>query len=575
VNLDGYEQQQSLALSGLQLDEVDVPRRGASRANSVRFDDSATTNHWIHDSPGTSDYFQVAQRPSNSIGGYEMTERSSSHKSDNRSDGRQSLRFFGDGFLSYDGETGIFRPQTQDSDALDSCLHRSAIPKMGPTPAVIRCWLDVASSFDPLLYAVVCTGSARSAIEMSLVTHLRLQDRVSQTSEGDKIEVSVYLPDAIMQQHSRITGPSKLPRLTVEFMVLPVPQPKSKDGETIRIFIGSDVIASHMGDILFSQSKILLHVDGRKVFVPFIRPDAEDSLSDIFTAHSRYYTPKECVPQECKVDIGNNRAKAADSGMESADSRRTQLSVSSPRPIYAGHASVIRGVAAMEPDFTAKEHPHVPATTAQQGEDSYQTIDTGRPWTASGDSRKPSFGAESLRNFSPQRDTSSSPFEEKMEAEAPPRGRSLTNPYEDSHVTVAKSQQGIKVWEGTRKTSMTYSAPLKESNGSSTASGVGSYSRGSSRGMKVLRTSKSFSSSSDKANPHPNIGAESSASAGHARNTFKPAANRGHNRTMSGGDAVHSPQNPKGSLVRAKSSNVVGGATAFHWMTPKSTVGGE
>jgi hypothetical protein len=418
----------------------------------VRFDDSATTNHWIHDSPGTSDYFQVGQRSSNSIGGYAMTERSSSHKSDNRSDGRQSLRSFsGDVFLPYEGESGIFRPQTQSSDTLDSCLHRSSVPKMGPTPAVIRCWLDAVSSLDPLLYAVVCTGSARSTIEMSLVTHLGLQDRITRTPEGDKLEVPVCLPDAIVQQHSRITAPSKLPRVTVEFMVLPVPLPKSKEEEMIRIFIGSDVIASHMGDILFSQSKIILHVDdGRKVFVPFIRPDAEDSYSDIFIAHSRHYTP---VPQDHGIDTGNNSAKAEDSGMALADSRRTQLSVSSPRPIHGSHASVIRGVAAMEPDFATKEHSNVPTA-------------------------------------------------------------------------------------------------------------VGSHSRGSSRGMKVLRTSKSFSSTSEKNNPQPNSTAESSTPGGHARNaSLKPTANRGHNRTMSGGDAVHPPQNPKGSLVRTKSS--------------KSTVGGE
>ncbi|KAA8908347.1 hypothetical protein FN846DRAFT_777390 [Sphaerosporella brunnea] len=573
--LDGYDHQQNLVLSGLQLDEVDVPRRGASRANSVRFDDSATTNHWIHDSPGTSEYFQVGQRPGNSIGGYAMTERSSSHKSDNRSDGRQSLRSFGgDVFLPYEGDTAILRPQTQCSDTLDPCTHRPSMPKLGPSPAVIRCWLDVASSFEPLLYAVICTGSARSAIEMSLVIHLGLQDRITRTSEGDMLEVPVYLPDAIVQHHSRITGPSKLPRLTAEFLVLPVPQPKSRAEETIRIFIGSDVLASHMGDLLFSQSKVFLHVeDGRKVFVPFIRPDAEGSFSDIFTAHSRHFAP---TPRDRGLDNGSNGGKSVDPAVATTDSRMTQLSVSSPRPIYGSHASVIRGVAAMEPEFSTKEHSHVPTATSQQSDSTYHGMGSSRPWTASADSRKPSFGGESPNDLSPRPDTSHSPFEGKTEGDAVTRGRSLTNPYEESAVVVSNSQQGMRVWDGARKTSMTYAAPLKESNAAGTVSAVGSYSRGSSRGMKVLRTSKSFSSSTEKVNNQANSSGESSTPANLARNntSLKPAANRGHNRTMSGGGAIHPPQNPKEPLVRTKSSNVVGGATAFHWMTPKS-VGDE
>lgn len=590
-----YEQQHNLALSGLQLDEVDVPRRGASRANSVRFDDSATTNHWIHDSPGTSDYFQ---RPVGGIGGYALTERSSSHKSDNRSDGRQSLRSFGEGASSsYEGDHGtVFRPPTRGSDILDSCLHRSSAPRVGPAPAVVRCWLDAPSSHEPLLYAVFCTGSARSSIEMSLVAHLGLQDRIIRTSSGDsKIELAVFLPDAIVQQHSRITGPSKLPRLTVEFTILPVRAPKSKEGEKIRIFIGSDVIASHMGDVLFSQSKVFLHVDdGRKVFVPFIRPEAEETFGDIFTAHSRHYEPK---PDEMNnVTLAATGGGETTVGFDATGGGRSHISVSSPRPIPGSQAPALRGVAAMEPpDFTPKEPPPAPPPQQEQPFSPALTATDGDSTYHHQHQHQDSWNGISRKESVSTSDLSPGPAADYEEPTSPfsngggggggggkgiTRGRSLTNPYEDtSPTTVApKPPTGReKVWKPAT-TGMTYSAPLKDLIPPSSSS----TSRGSSRGMKVLRTSKSFSSTTSTSTsttekPH-------STTTKYA--TFKPQSNhRGHNRTMSSGDAVVGGGgglvgglgggSGKGTLVRTKSSNVVGGATAFHWMAPKTAAAGE
>jgi len=572
-----YEQQHNIALSGLQLDEADVPRRGASRANSVRFDDSATTNHWIHDSPGNSDYFQ---RPVGGIGGYAMTERSSSHKSDNRSDGRQSLRSFGEGASSlYEGDQGAgFRPPTRGSDILDSCLHRASAPRAGPAPAVIRCWLDAPSTYEPLLYAVVCTGSARSSVEMSLIAHLGLHDRISLTSSGDTtIELAVVLPDAIVQQHSRITGPSELPRLTVEFAILPVRAPKSKEGEKIRIFIGSDVIASHMGDVLFSQSKIFLYVDdGRKVFVPFIRPEAEETFGDIFTAHSRHYEPKPDDANNISLAISGEGETAA--GFDATGGDRSHISVSSPRPVIGSQAPALRGVAAMEPpDFTQKES--LPAPPPQQEKQFLSVLTATDADSAYHHQHQDSWNGTSRKEAASTRDLSSSPAADNEESTSPlsggggggkgiTRGRSLTNPYEDtpSGPAVPKPPPGGgKVWKPTN-TGMTYSAPLKDPL-TPTSSGA---SRGSSRGMKVLRTSKSFSATGTSAS------ATEKSQTATKYSTFKPQCNhRGHNRTMSGGDAIvggggMGGGGGKGTLVRTKSSNVVGGATAFHWMAPKA-----
>jgi hypothetical protein len=560
-----YDQQQSMVLSGSQLDESEIPRRGASRANSVRFDDSATTNHWIHDSPGTSDYF--GHRPPNGIGGYAMTERSSSHKSDTRS----VRSFAGDTASLYEAENTVFRPPTRGSDILDSCLHRTTIPRASPAPAMVRCWLNAAASSEPLLYAVVCTGSSRSTIEMSLITHLGLQDRIRGISEKvPRIELTVLLPDAIVQQQSRITGPSKLPRLTVEFAVLPVTErPRPKESE-VRIFLGSDVIASHMGDVLFSQNKVFLTVDdGRKVFIPFTRPHTEETFSDIYTAHASYYALENDAMTHDGSETADLNSRTTDAGLQPGEPASVYLPVSSPQPIRGGEAQVIRGVASME--FATKESGQNALSPVGSDSSAYQVAERNRPWTLV-ETRKESYGAESV-NDSAQ----GGEVYDKGDNEAITRGRSLTNPFEEVPITVPKPQaNSSKPWEGARKPSMTYAAPLKESNSGGNNNGNGTNSRGSSRGMKVLRTSKSFSSHQSN---QQNEAAQSSTSTGPIKHasfaTTKKGSGRGHSRTMSG-DAVHQSHAPvKGSLVRTKSSNVVGGATAFHWMAPKTTAGSD
>lgn len=615
TNANEYDEQENLVLSGLPLDEVDIPRRGASRANSVRFDDSATTNHWIQDSPSTSDYF--GNRTSNCLGGYAMTERSSSHKSDNRSDGRHSsVRSFGGDAISFEGEHVAFRPPTRGSDILDSCLHRTPVPKVGPAPAIVRCWLDTTSSFRPLHYAVICTGSAKSTIEMSLVTHLSLQDRIIRTLGNEPtIELPVFLPDGIVQQQSRITGPSKIPRLTVKFLVSHTFQHGFKEEEecVIQIFLGSDVISAYACDVLFSQSKIFLHVDdGRKVFIPFIRPEAEDRFSDIFTAHTGHHRVTlevSTVKENGNVNSGFGYNSENDEVGGLVDrSERSQLSVSSPQPIHGRQASVIRGVASMEPrDFATKESTQTLVSSG--GSNGYLTTDVNNhPWSSTIRHRKESFGASNSTNrflefqdTPPNFDTNN----KATETENVTRGRSLTNPFEYAAPTTNSrcSHSNAKgFWEGTRKTSVNYAAPLKEGSGAATATSTGSNSRGSSRGMKVLRTSKSFSSA-DKGNNQTNAPLSAGNESAHLspmtttmptnHTSFASAklvsnvsvGNRGgHMRTMSGGGggsgsgsggggAGGGELTSKNSSSRTKSSNVVGGATAFHWMaSPKTAV---
>ncbi|KAI5779711.1 hypothetical protein EDC01DRAFT_291837 [Geopyxis carbonaria] len=576
---NGFDSQQNLVLSGLQLDEVDVPRRGASRANSVRFDDSATTNHWIHDnSPGASDYFG-GHRSSSNVGGYPMTERSSSHKSDQRSDGRQSsMRSFGGVDLthSFEGENGNFHASGQVNDILDSCLH-PAITATGSAPAIVRCWLNSAS-FEPLLYAVVCTGSARSSVEMSLITRLGLQDLIEQREKEAHIRLTVFLADAISQQRTGATGPPKMIRVAVDFVVLSSRHQTNANDE-IGIFLGSDFLSSYTVDVLFSERHLLLHVDdGRKVFVPFRRPDSEKKFSDIYTMHAEEF-PQEKWNDRTRWATPPIGAKLQmeDQGL-SNNFQRPHPPVSSPRPVQGQQASVIRSVASMgSPDFPPRDPNQKTTITAGQNGTNYQHSDRNRPWTTPA-GRKESFGSEishepprNMDDGGDLRDSTNTYDDSKSEGEGMTRGRSLTNPYAPLNDHALKTPGG-NVWAG-RKSSLTNPIGSKDIN-----SGGSSQHRVPSRGMKVLRTSKSFSSS-EKANTQQNSNgggngepsSSSTVSSGpNKHSVLTTPKSKGHTRAMSG-DA--GSMTPKGALVRPKSSNVVGGATAFHWMTPKTSVG--
>lgn len=566
------EQQQSL-LAELRLDDVDVPRRGASRANSVRFDDSAIQNHWIHDSQSSNDYF--GHRNSNSLGGgYPMTERSSSHKSDYKSDGRQSsMRSYGDNSSFFDGDIGTpFHPPIQSLDILDCDAHRPSAPTSGPAPAIIRCWLDNTSSFDSLLYAVVCTGSVKSLVDISLVTRFGLQDQMIKKKDGEyKISLAIYLPDATIQQPTRGNGQTQLPRLTVRFTVVPSRKPGYAESE-VGIFLGSDVLSDHMGDVLFSQSQLLLYVDdGRKMFVPFARPDVQVGFSDVCTMHIGDQLSQQELEEifPCRQEQG-----PTDHSVVTIDEpARVQLPVSSPKPVQGRKAAVIS-------DVPLPGSPTVLDETPSRDNSRMNSIHYSR---GSGDKRRElgrreDFGVEF--EFSNEATVSSN--EDEVPKGSRHFGRrsrsdgegSLWNPgrTRPNEPATRASKGTMGVWESWRKGQTTQKRDTQVPP----------------RGMKVLRTSKSSSLSdvrashqsegggaADEPNPNATVARQSFARTDSSLSASTPGTGeRGIFRSQRRTSSVEiqsslSMGNPT-LIPKPKSSNVVGGASAFHWMAPKT-----
>ncbi|KAL9131113.1 MAG: hypothetical protein Q9217_000875 [Psora testacea] len=267
-----FDQDQSSSMLGsLHLDTEDEPRRGASRANSVRFDESAIHGQFGQGSRSTNDFYPL--RTGSAFGSHPMTERSSSHKSD----GRQSSA----GQSNHSARASSIGVESRPLSATVPSFVPSSLPLgpppglfiLGPVPSIIRCWLNTNFSNDSLLYAAVCTGSYKSTINSPLLSRLGYQDQVTRNREGQSVvKLPVYLPEATIQQSSSRSGSPapQLPTLTTDFVV----QDVRSQTDTIHVFLGCDVLRFRNADIHFSLDRLTLFDDERnKVSVPLVRPE--------------------------------------------------------------------------------------------------------------------------------------------------------------------------------------------------------------------------------------------------------------------------------------------------------------
>ena len=259
-------------ISSLSLDNAEDSRRAAaSRANSVRFDESAN-NHY-----GSSrQSVDLPTRTGSGLGSHPLSERSLSH----RSDGRGSNAGF--------GRTNSFGLESSRLlGSINNSPRASGNPPpgffvLGPCPAIIRCWLTETFTNDSLLYAAVCSGSSASSVGISLVQKLGLADQIIEESSLRKIKLPVYLTEARIQRaSSRSASPvPQVPTLIVKFVVLE----ETAEDKSIQIVLGSDVLRSHSADILFSQDKLsIFDEDRNQLSIPLVRPEDDNVYRNLIT----------------------------------------------------------------------------------------------------------------------------------------------------------------------------------------------------------------------------------------------------------------------------------------------------
>lgn len=303
---DDLDEQGEQLLGSLHLGpaEEEPVRRGgaASRANSVRFDESALHgSSWAaQNNRHSGDFGQV--RPSTGF----MMERSLSHKSDGRHSSAghsvHSHHSVASGRASSIGLDTNFATGDEDDD--DSSFDMPGLPAsvyvLGTVPSIVRCWLTTDYAHGTLLYADICTGSQKSTIEYSLVKELDLLSEFQRDVSGAyKARLDVYLAEAVITRHSSRSDSAagSVPSMSVSFEMCGGSggdaAKLAQGSKPVRIFIGSDALRAHAADILFSQNTMVLYSNERdRLRVPFIRPEDEEAFRHITTSSAAPERPK-------------------------------------------------------------------------------------------------------------------------------------------------------------------------------------------------------------------------------------------------------------------------------------------
>ncbi|KAL9106230.1 MAG: hypothetical protein Q9227_008698 [Pyrenula ochraceoflavens] len=263
-------------LGHLSLDNDDERRRGTSRANSVRFDESAI-NHY-----GSSRQSMdlPPARTGSGLGSHPMSERSLSH----RSDGKGSASGLSARANSFVLESQRLAGSSAGSPRITGSINPPpGFLFLGPCPSIIRCWISDNFSNDSLLYAAVCTGSYSSTISEAVLQKAGLRDEIIEEGNSRKIKLPLYLTEATIQQSSSRSG-SPVPQVPVLSVKLLVTESDESD-KTIQIILGSDVLRSRNADVLFSQERLLIFDDDRnKLAIPLVRPENEAVYKTLVTS---------------------------------------------------------------------------------------------------------------------------------------------------------------------------------------------------------------------------------------------------------------------------------------------------
>ncbi|KAK8160689.1 hypothetical protein BKA80DRAFT_183064, partial [Phyllosticta citrichinensis] len=296
-----FDDQSSNLIGSLHLDPEEEPRRlgATSRANSVRFDESANQGHWSHASRVSMD---LIPRSGSSLGGHPMTERSYSHKSDGRqSSAAASVHSATSGRAN---SLGIDTAFPGDASTLDVPRIAPGLFFLGSVPAIIRCWLNTSFKHDSLLYAAVCSGSYTSSLDVKLIEKLGYEDQIVRDDEGTRrIKLDLYLPEAVpYPASSRASSPTpQLPSLKVDFRVV---ESGGVDSKAIKVVLGSDLLRHHSADILFSSNSMVLFDDERnKLSVPLVRPEDESTFKSLQTSTHEH---RAAFPQDFDAAPGSS-----------------------------------------------------------------------------------------------------------------------------------------------------------------------------------------------------------------------------------------------------------------------------
>ncbi|KAL2188744.1 hypothetical protein L209DRAFT_240503 [Thermothelomyces heterothallicus CBS 203.75] len=528
------EDQNLLGRLHLETDDEPIRRGAASRANSVRFDESALHGaNFGHGGRHSGDF--GPSRPGSGFGGHQM-ERTYSHKSDGRhSSAGHSVHSTHSGISGRTSSLGLdsnfMIGGHEDDSALDMPEPPPVLYILGSPPSIIRCWLTTNFTSAGLLYAVVCTGSQKSTVEYSLLRELDLTNNIHRDVDGaHRITLPVFLAEArVTQSNSRSTSPGPhLPSITASFEVTGMDQQETPESrKAIRIFIGSHTLRLHGADILLSRNLMTLYGSDRdKLSIPFVRPEDDAVFKNLATTN--------LVSSKPKLNAAAPEFIAGEKSVNGSVPKSKEQNTSASKSAESGSEEVLSPtVPSSQPTKTGASG----ATSESGGEADKRAPEPGAPPLSSG--KEPSGPTEPSRRES---------------------NSALRTPWRQTAAALAES-----------------STPL---------SGYQPAAR--SRNMKVLKPTKSSSGSSTRTGSTHDPAPVTRPSADQRRKTQAEggsgAVNRGSSKravsvsALSGlGEAKQAAngQEPtaKGPLVAPSKDNPLGSASAFSWIAPTKPKG--
>ncbi|PGH08977.1 hypothetical protein GX51_01034 [Blastomyces parvus] len=557
----GFDQTHQHGLTGaLHLESEEEPRRGASRANSVRFDESSM----YYGQANRSAAELLPLRTGSGLGSHPLTERSLSH----RSDGKQSSS----GQSHHSARTnsmGLEASRLLGGGNTSSSAGNTPLPPppglfiLGPVPCIIRCWLTTNFSNDSLLYAAVCTGSYRSAISDQMVRKLGLEDEAAEEDGVRIIKLPVYLPEASVYQPSSRGGSPvpQLPALTVRFII----RGADLSDKSIQIFIGSDVLRAHNADILFSQDKMLIVDDERnKISIPLVRPEDDSTFRHLATG------------SETQSAMYNGTVSDKRNGLLATNG--DQPTTERERPTSAGHDSITRSdkaetstnltARASSDSFDAPGRKPTRSPARHFTDDSsdnnspdqrsYPKSSTGdRAFTGTSSS---SAKVEGSGVWGPwRRDTTSSKGESTG---ATGSTATSTSPFMSAYQRSTRTRN-MKILKPTKSTSSVNTASRQASSGAigtpttTTATTTGTASSVSDSRFPATEQHRTGTSTSTSGDGHDHMMTSSSQ---HAQQSVN-GAGAGKPSSSDGGGGSAGPWSGK-----SRTANPVGGASAFGWL---------
>jgi len=503
-------------------------------------------------------------------------ERSLSYKSDYKSDGRQSSMRSFDNFSMAGSEHDCTLPSALRPRDIIECNTPSAYDS---APVVIRCWLGMDCSYDSILFAMICTGSSKSWIDSSLVARCGFKDKIWTENGEERISLSLFLGSASVPTES-ISSHTTLPRLKVEFTVLKSPE-RPHNQKLVQIVLGSDILSAIKADVLFSKRQLTFQVrDGQKVYVDF---ELDAHSFDIFDTtphdahvHARgmlHKTDQVHTVDEQPLDIGN-RHENGDLVEHDSVSKDNHMHTSAEQETTAPAL----------PSSMNEQKPTAQTILSPPRKDSIAPL--ARSVSSHDDIQGILHPSSSNADLPSALDTTT--IHRSIEKTKSTAEGIIKGPYAAA-ASKALSGTGGGTWDSWRKsdanpTSLASiaaaagNASNSPKSGSVTGSGGEQAQRRASRSMKVLRPSTSkTSTATTPATPNPTQMAFPSSTVDENTKTLGPMNGLSLNTSTKAArsSSLETPRQ-SGHTKSRSSTNVVGGATAFKWMSgPRPGNGGS